>query len=80
MDWRVLGIEETKDKVAITAAYREKLKNINPEDKPEEFMALRESYEVALKLADEDAAPVEEDKSPLGLWKKELKDIYVDLS
>ena len=80
MDWRVLGIEETKDKAAITAAYREKLKNINPEDKPEEFMALRESYEEALKLADQDAAPVEEDNSPLGLWKKELKDIYEDLS
>ena len=42
MDWTLLGIEETKDKEAITAAYREKLKGINPEDRPEEFMALRE--------------------------------------
>ena len=44
MNWKLLGIEETKDKEAITAAYREKLKSVNPEDKPEEFMALRESY------------------------------------
>ncbi len=79
MDWNILGIEETKDKAAITAAYREKLKTVNPEDSPEEFMALRESYEEALKLADEEEKPKEEDNSPLGLWKKELSDIYEDL-
>ena len=28
MDWTLLGIEETKDKEAITAAYREKLKRL----------------------------------------------------
>ncbi len=80
MDWKILGIEETKDKAAITAAYREKLKSVNPEDKPEEFMALRESYEEALKLADAEEKPTEVDNSPLGLWKQELKEIYEDLS
>ncbi len=79
MDWNVLGIEATKNKEAITAAYREKLKEINPEDKPEEFMALRECYEEALRLANEEEKPVEEDNSPLGLWKKELRGIYEDL-
>ena len=78
MDWKVLGIEETKDKALITAAYREKLKTVNPEDKPEEFMALRENYEEALRLADLEEKPEEEDLSPLGLWKKELKTIYDD--
>ncbi|MBO4819480.1 MAG: hypothetical protein J5528_05005, partial [Firmicutes bacterium] len=80
MDWKVLGIEETKDKAAITAAYREKLKSVNPEDRPDEFMALRENYEEALRLADAEERPVIDDNSPLGLWKKELKDIYEDLS
>ena len=37
MDWFVLGIEPTKDKKAITAAYRQKLRQTNPEEKPEEF-------------------------------------------
>ena len=80
MNWYILGIEETKDKAAITAAYREKLKTVNPEDKPEEFMELREAYEEALKLADAEEKPVEEDNSPLGLWKAELKEIYDDMS
>ena len=80
MNWKLLGIEETKDKEAITAAYREKLKSVNPEDKPEEFMALRESYEEAMRLADAEEKPAEDDNSPLGLWKKELKDIYDDMS
>ena len=34
MDWFLLGIEPTKDKAAITAAYRQTLRQTNPEDKP----------------------------------------------
>ena len=33
MDWSILGIQPTKDKKAITAAYRQKLRQTNPEDK-----------------------------------------------
>ena len=51
MDWFILGIEPTKDKTAITNAYRNKLRQTNPEDKPEEFKALRLAYEEALRLA-----------------------------
>jgi len=64
MSWNILGIEPTKDKQAITAAYRSQLKHVNPEDKPEEFKALRAAYEEALKLAEEtettDIHPVEQ--------------------
>ena len=67
MNWALLGIEPTKDKKAITAAYRAQLAHTNPEDKPEEFKALRAAYEEALNLADQaDAAPIR-DESPVGL-------------
>ena len=58
MDWTVLGIEPTADKKAITKAYRTQLMHTNPEDKPEEFKVLRETYEQALSWASrqEDAA------------------------
>ena len=52
MDWFVLGIEPTKDKKTITEAYRRRLRETNPEDKPEEFKALRAAYEKALAFAD----------------------------
>ena len=48
MNWNLLGIEPTKDKKIITTAYRAKLAHTNPEDKPEEFKALRSAYEEAL--------------------------------
>ena len=51
MFWKILGIEPTKDKKKITRAYREKLVNTNPEEKPEEFKELRNAYEEALKYA-----------------------------
>ncbi len=76
MNWRVLGIEPTKDEKAITAAYRSKLSSVNPEDYPEEFKALRSAYEEALALAREDEAP--RDESPVGLWMEEVRAIYND--
>ena len=45
--WEILGIAPTKDISAIKKAYRAILSKTNPEDKPEEFMALRQSYEEA---------------------------------
>lgn len=80
MDWFILGIQPTKDKKAITAAYREKLRQTNPEDKPEEFKALRLAYEEALAYADQaDAAPVR-DESPVGLWMEAVVKLYEDYS
>ena len=78
MDWLILGIEPTKDKKAITAAYRQKLRQTNPEDKPEEFKALRTAYEEALKLAEQEEKEPERDESPLGLWSEALEKLYWD--
>ena len=78
MDWFILGIEPTKDKKAITDAYRQKLRQTNPEDKPEEFKALRAAYEQAISYADQaDTEPVR-DESPVGLWMEAIAQLYDD--
>jgi len=74
MDWFILGIEPTKDKKAITAAYRQKLRRTNPEDKPEEFKALRAAYEEAMALADQEEAV--RDESPVGRWIEAIAQLY----
>lgn len=78
MNWYVLGIEETKDKARITAAYRAQLAKVNPEDKPEEFKALRAAYEEALRLADREEAAPARDESPVGLWMERVRGLYSD--
>lgn len=75
MNWSILGIDETKDKKAITRAYREKLSLVNPEEKPEEFMALREAYDTALKLADLDET---ESLDEYEGFRKDLESLYND--
>ena len=50
MNWILLGIEPTKDKKAITSAYRAQLVHTNPEDKPEEF---KDTFDKVLENADE---------------------------
>lgn len=54
--WSILGIEKTKSKEEIVAAYREQLAHNNPEENQEGFMALRDAYEKALEYikSDED--------------------------
>ena len=74
MDWTILGIGPTDDKKAITAAYRAKLKVTNPEDKPEEFKALRAAYEEALRLADQPATG--EELTPVGRWMAQVEAVY----
>lgn len=74
MDWTILGIGPTDDKKAITAAYRAKLKVTNPEDKPEEFKALRAAYEEALRLADQPATG--EELTPVGRWMAQVETVY----
>lgn len=77
MNWYILGIEPTKDKQAITAAYRAQLKHVNPEDKPEEFKALRVAYEEALKLAEETETT---DIHPVAQWMNQVADLYHDFA
>ena len=50
-NWEILGILPTDDTTAIKKAYRNLLAETNPEDKPEEFMALRQAYEEAMDYA-----------------------------
>lgn len=78
MDWILLGIEPTKDKKAITSAYRQKLRQTNPEDKPEEFKALRTAYEQALIYADQEDSESVRDESPVGLWMEDVEALYQD--
>ena len=54
MIWKILEIEKTKDEEAIKAAYRNKLRYVNPEDDEEGFKELRRAYEEALEYANTD--------------------------
>ena len=80
MNWKLLGIEPTKDKKAISSAYRAQLAHTNPEDKPEEFKALRAAYEEALKLADQETEEPLRDESPIGLWMEQVRALYDDFA
>lgn len=81
--FRVLQIEETKDKEIIKAAYRRLLVYVNPEDDPEGFQRLRHAYEEAVRYADQEEtdenAPEERDTSPIGLWIERAGEIYGSL-
>ena len=75
-----MGIEETKDKKAITAAYRKRVTQVNPEDKPEEFKELRATYEEALRLADVEETAQERDETPVGFWMERVRALYDEFS
>ena len=55
--WETLGIEPTADKRAIRHAYACKCRECHPEDHPEEFRLLHQSYEQALDWADKKKEP-----------------------
>ena len=80
MNWNILGIKPTNDKKAITAAYRARLRQTNPEDKPDEFKVLRAAYEEALQLADREVPDASQDNSPVAQWVNELSALYKDFS
>lgn len=47
--WDMLGITPTRDKRVIKKAYAARVKEIHPEEKPEEFQALYKAYQAALE-------------------------------
>lgn len=81
-----MGIEPTKDEKSIIAAYRGRLKSVNPEDHPEEFKQLREAYEEALALSKQEEIWANEDNEdskangPVFDWLKRVEQIYNDFS
>ena len=83
--FKVLDIEKTKDKMAIKQAYLSKLSETNPEDKPEEFMKLREAYEKALEYADidddveddyENDDKFEHENEDINIWMRKVDEVY----
>ena len=49
--WDILGLAPTKDLGAIRRAYAAAAAQYNPEEHPEEFLAVRQAYEQALEQA-----------------------------
>ncbi|MBQ1397689.1 MAG: hypothetical protein IIY89_04260, partial [Clostridia bacterium] len=80
--WTQLGIEKTKDISAIEAAYHKKLPLVNPEDRPDEFKALRSEYEEALRYAKQEETPEkpESELTPVERWTKKLDDVYTHIA
>lgn len=58
--WQVLGIKPTNNLKAIKKAYAAKSREVHPEEHPEEFRLLHDSYETALTLAKNSRFDVEE--------------------
>lgn len=81
--WKILGIEETKDKDAIRAAYRSKVVSVNPEENQKGFMELRQAYEEALKWSDSgNEEQVKENTwpdTPIGNWMAKADKLYQDI-
>ena len=78
--WTSLGIEKTKDIEAINEAYHKKLPLVNPEDKPEEFKALRAEYEEALKYARHEEEKPHGEQTPVERWVSRLDEIYTHIA
>ena len=87
MIWKILEIEKTKDEEAIKAAYRNKLRYVNPEDDEEGFKELRRAYEEALEYAntDESIHNIESEeqenvkKNDVDLWIDRVDAVYQDV-
>lgn len=91
MIWKILGIEKTKDEEAVKAAYRNKLRYVNPEDDEEGFKELRRAYEEAMEYVNEDETEslhnVDDEaenrsgrKDEVDLWIDRIDTVYRDVS
>lgn len=63
--WEVLGLAPTRDVSAIRRAYAAAAAQYNPEDHPEEFLAVRQAYEQAMAYARDQEPPAAAPPSPL---------------
>lgn len=81
---RILGLEKLSDFGQIRQQYLMKLKDTNPEDKPQELQQLRTAYETALKYADAAQRKAAADSSiktehePIRDWLENAETIYAD--
>ena len=84
MIWKILGIEQTKDEEQIKAAYRSRLRSVNPEDDAEGFKELRKAYEEALEYANQDDSThdieeiTDEKKNDVDRWIDRVDVVYQD--
>ena len=79
--FHILEIDGLTDERSIKAAYMKKLKATNPEDDPEGFRRLREAYEQAQALLQEEKERVSEEeaeKTELDLWIEQVDEVYRD--
>lgn len=56
--WQLLGLEPGSDRKTIKRAYTRLLKDVHPEEKPDEFMQLRQAYEWALSSLEAPQQPM----------------------
>lgn len=56
--WQLLGVEPGSDRKTIKRAYTRLLKEVHPEEKPDEFMQLRQAYEWALSTLETSPQPM----------------------
>ncbi len=79
----ILGIEETTDENLIRQAYMKRLKDTNPEDKPEEFKKLRAAYEEAISYTrmkkETDETGENGEQTELEIWMSKVKECYDDM-